>query len=139
MKTKIKVEKEVELTTLMVNAGARYWEDSEINGQIDEQGLLVPCRVGEKWTPVIDIETGIITNWEKGKTARIHYKVCDDGVYHLLDKEGNAILTKDGYVPNILDLYNDSYGDYIILNIDENGQIADWDNNPNIGDFFEED
>ncbi len=138
MKAEIKIKKEVELTTLAVSAGARYWEDSEVNGQKDEDGLLIPCKEGDRWCPTINIETGIITNWELGTTANIHYKVCDDGIYHLLDNDGNIQLTKDGYVPNILDLYNYSYGDYIILNINESGQIADWDNNPNIEDFFEE-
>ena len=55
MKTKIKVEKEVELKTLIVHAEVRYWEDSEVNGKDDEQGDLIPCRVGDSWKPIIEI------------------------------------------------------------------------------------
>jgi len=139
MKTKIKVEKEVELTTLLVDAGVSYWEDATVNGENDTEGDLIPCRMGERWMPVINIETGIIANWELGKSAAVHYKICDDGIYYLQDNEGATQLAKEGYVPNILDLYNDSFGDYIKLKINENGQIADWNNNPNIDDFFEED
>ena len=40
---------------------------------------------------------------------------------------------------NILDILRDSYGDYIIMNIDENGLIEKWNNNPNIDDFTNED
>jgi len=67
----------------------------------------------------------------------VHYKICDDGTYQLADTNGNIHLTKDGYVPNILDVERDSYGDYIILNIDEKGKIANWNSNPNIEDFFD--
>lgn len=139
MKVTVKIEKEVEVTTLLVDAGVRYWEDASVNGVEDTEGNSIPCRDGDRWKPIIDIESGIITNWTKGVTAEVHYKVCDDGIYHLLDSEGNTILTKDGYVPDILDIERDSYGDYIIMNIDENGLIANWKNNPNIEDFYNED
>ena len=139
MKAKIKTTKEVEITTLLVDAGVRYWEDAAVNGTEDEQGDLIPCRDGERWKPIIDIESGVITNWTKGVVANVHYKICDDGIYHLADAEGNILLTKDGYVPNILDVERDSYGDYIILNIDENGKIANWNNKPKVNDFEAED
>lgn len=139
MKSKIKIEKEVEIKTLLVDAGVRYWEDGSINGVDDENGDLTPCKENDRWKLMIDIETGIITNWKQGVTADVHYKVCDDGIYHLLDAEGNTVLTKDGYVPNILDLDRESYGDYIIMKIDENGKIENWKNNPGITDFYDED
>ena len=139
MKVKIKTIKEVEVTTLLVDAGVRYWEDATVNGTEDEQGDLIPCRNGKRWQPIIDIQSGVITNWTKGVFAKVHYKICDDGIYHLADSEGNIILTIDGYVPNILDVERDSYGDYIILNIDENGKINNWNNFPDLSDFVHED
>lgn len=139
MKAKIKIEKEVEIKTLLVDAGVRYWEDGSINGVDDLHGDLTPCKEMDRWKLNIDIDSGIITNWKKGITADVHYKVCDDGIYHLLDSDGNTVLTKDGYVPNILDLYRESYGDYIVVKINENGKIENWNNNPNIEDFFNED
>lgn len=138
MKTIIKVEKEVNITTLEVNAGVRYWEDSEINGESDtEDGDNIPCKDGDRWKPIIDIDKGIITNWEQGKTASIHYKVCDDGIYTLKDEKGNTIEERNNYVPNIMCPGEDGYGDYIIMNIGSNGEIEDWD--PDLSDFFEED
>ena len=135
MKVTIKVKKEVEIKMLKIRAGVRYWEDATVNGIEDEKGELIPCRVGDNWCPVIDIESGIIRNWEIGKKADVHFKVCDDGDYWLCDGNGDELLHKDGYVPDMLDLDGESYGDYIILNIDENGKIEGWDNDPNVSDF----
>jgi hypothetical protein len=99
-----------------------------VNGVVDEEGKLIPCREGEYWCPIIDIDTGIIQNWKQGVKADIHYKICDDGSYYLLDAEGNAVLSiEQDYVPSILSPKESGYGDYIIMDIDESGQIADWD------------
>ena len=128
MKVKIKVEKEVELKTLLVKAGVRYWNDSEINGENDtEQGDNIPCKVGGLWSPEIEIETGKILNWKQGVKAGIHYKVCDCFGYELKDTNGEIILSEDdGYVPECMCPKERGYGDYIIIDIDENGQIANW-------------
>jgi len=89
---------------------------------------------------VIDIDSGIITNWKQGVKAEVHYKVCDEGSYYLQDAEGNTILSiEQDYVPKIMCPNKNSYGDYIIMNIDENGQIANWNSDPDIEDFFTED
>jgi hypothetical protein len=135
MKATIKVEKEVDIKTVHVEAHVRYWEDATINGVVDEDGTLTPCRKGELWCPIIDIDTGIITNWTKGVTADVHFKVCDAGSYFLKDAEGNIVLSReDNYVPNCL--IPGSYGDYIEMQIDENGKIANWE--PSLDDFDDE-
>ena len=128
MKVEIKVEKEFDLKTLEVFAEVRYWEDSSINGEYDtEDGDLIPCKVEDNWCPVIDIETGVITNWEKGKAAEIHYKVCDC-LWGLKDNEGDLILKSEGdYVPRTLCPKESGHGDYIIMDIDENGVIQNWE------------
>ena len=126
MKATIKVEKEVELDHIQVIAKVRYWEDAEVNGESDERGDLIPCREGENWYPIIDVSTGKIRNWQQGKTAKVHYKVCDCGVYRLLDAEGNIVGEIDGYVPGFMCPADNGYGDYIIMNIDADGNIEDW-------------
>jgi hypothetical protein len=127
MKVTIKVKKEVEVKTLQVAAEVRYWEDSSVNGEQDtEDGENIPCKVGSLWRPLIDIDNGIILNWTPGVTANIHYKVCDCGVYTLLDENGDFVAEKDGYVPDIMSPKEAGYGDYIIMDIDENGNIAKW-------------
>ena len=129
MKTEIKIKKEVELKTLIVMVGVRYYNDSEVNGKSDtEEGDLIPCKVGDLWCPIIDIDSGVITNWETGKTADIHYKVCDQFSCDVLDEKGEIVFQmEDEYVPKIMCPKDSGYGDYIIMDIDERGKIIDWD------------
>ena len=87
MKIELTVKKEFEVETLLIDANVRYWEDATVNGVSDDDGDLIPCREGDSWRPIINIDSGLITNWEKGKDASIHYKVCDDGEYWRLLKK----------------------------------------------------
>lgn len=113
---------------LKVQAEVRYWEDATVNGHEDADGNLIPLRVGDCWVPVIELDTGKIRDWPTGTTADIHYKVCDQGEYWLLDGSGAQVAKWRGfYVPDDLLCVGDTgYGDYIILKIDESGCIQGW-------------
>jgi hypothetical protein len=139
MKITINRPTEFEVKFLKVDAGVRYWEDAEVNGVSDsENPPTIPCAefvssqhkilIGQdyRWRPLIDIETGQIVNWEKGFDADVHYKVCDDFQCDILDKDMDAIESYDGYVPSIMCPKENGYGDYIIMDIDANGFIQDW-------------
>ena len=138
MKVKIKKEVEVEIKTLHVRAGVRYWEDATVDGIEDNDGKLIPCRVADEddWFPVIEIETGKIINWKQGVTANIHYKVCDDGDYYLLDENDEEVVHLNGYVPKTLCPEENGYGDYIIMKVDAEGLINNW--KFNLSDFTED-
>ncbi len=127
MKITVVTKEEKDVRYLLVNAGVRYWEDAEINGEEDEDGSLTPCRDGDSWKPLIDLENGHILNWEEGKQAKIHFKVCDAGIYTLLDEDRVPVKKIDGYVPSILRPEDSGYGDYIIMNISEQGFIKGFD------------
>ena len=131
----IQVVKNVKVSAkiLCVRAGARYREDADVNGKRDEEGDLMPFFEGEYWCPQIDIDTGVIVNWPEGMTANIHYKVCDDGTYTVKDADGNIVIEKDGYVPDIMCPEGEGFGDYIIMKVDGAGKIAKW--NPDFKDF----
>lgn len=120
------VELEFDAKILKVNANVRYWEDSSVNGVDDEDGKLIPFRKGDSWCPIIDIDDGSIVDWPKGTTANIHYKVCDDGVYTLVDEYDEEITSVEDYVPSIMCPCGDGYGDYIIMVIDGDGKIENW-------------
>ncbi len=126
MIVKLKVEKEFEVKYLEAKVGARYWEDAEVNGVEDLEGDLIPCRDGEYWNPIIELETGIIIHWEKGKKADIHYKSCDDNLFTLLDSKKEHVKSIDGYVIDMMCPAKEGYGDYVKMNIDENGKIDKW-------------
>lgn len=122
-----------------VCAHVRYWEDSEINGVEDNpKDPKMPC-IGERpddspctisnglfWQPIIDVETGQIINWEKDIVADIHYKVCDECGITIL-KNGNILYKDEDYVPDFLCPKEKGYGDYIIMDVDNDGFIKDWD------------
>lgn len=130
MEYTIKVIKEQEVSYLDCSIGARYWEDSEVNfEQDDENTPKMPCvnKDTNTWDILIDLHTGQIQNWIKGNVALIHYKVCDAGVYALLDKNMNKVKEIEGYVPNILCVGESGFGDYVIMSIDENGFIKDFE------------
>ena len=114
-------------THIIVKAGVRYWEDADVNGVSDEEGTLIPGRIGDNWHAVIDLANGSLKNWPAGTEADIHYKVCDAGEYWLADAEGNKLAYREGYVPNEFLCHGGvGYGDYIILKIGPDGRIADY-------------
>lgn len=114
-------------TFIELRAGARYWDDAKLNGENDVDGKI-PFRQDDYWCPIIDLSTGTVVGWPEGLTASIHYKVCDDGEYWLLNRDMERIAQwADYYVPNSILCVNDNgYGDYIIFTIQENGTIAHW-------------
>ena len=116
---------------LKCRLGVRYWGDSSVNGVEDTNGDLMPCIVNGSWCPEINVNTGQILNWEKGKEANIHYKVCDDGDYMLLDDRGFEIASNDSYVIDCLCPKEQGYGDYVIMDIDSDGHILGFVDNYN--------
>ena len=136
MEIELKITKKFDVDFLQVNAGVRYWDDSEVNGIEDTAGDLIPCRVGDEWCPLIRIDNGEIINWKEGVEANIHYKVCDDGSYSLLDSEKKEIIKIDGYVPKMMSPKESGYGDYIIMNIEANGMIVNF--KPSFDEFTKE-
>lgn len=113
---------------LRCNAGVSYWEDTEVNGEDDdEDNPRIPCiDENGRWNILIDIKNGQVLNWTKGVTAKVFYKVCDDGIYTAYDNNMNVVYEIEDYVPDLLAIDDTGYGDYIALTIDENGYINDW-------------
>lgn len=113
---------------LIVDAGVRYFEDATINGDEDIDGTLTPFAIDGRWQPVLDLEKGVIVGWPDGLVADIHFKVCDDGSYWL-SRDGIEKDLKWGgyYVPNDYLCHGDNgYGDYIIMKINKDGAIENY-------------
>jgi len=125
------VPKISEIKYVRVRAGVRYWEDTDINGESDDDDNprmpLVQEIDGEKnWVFDIDIKTGKIKDWPKGTTAETHYKTCDDNTISFIGYNGKVLREVDCYVPGFLAIEDSGYGDYIIINIDGDGKINDF-------------
>ena len=117
--------KEHDLKEVRVFCHPRYWEDTSINGVEDTEGDLIPFREGEALKFTIDIDLGKIKDWPSDKEAKIHYKVCDRFSYSVINSDGDIVKTEeDEYMPNFMP--NDHYGDYLIMNIDNEGNIENW-------------
>jgi hypothetical protein len=112
---------------IKVNAHVRHWKSADVNGIEDVDGALIPFREYDMWNILIDNKTGIIKNWPKNKTANVHYKICDAGNYYFIDENFNELYSlENDYVPRFLSPKENNFGDYIILDIDNNGKIEDW-------------
>lgn len=126
----------------------RYWCDACVNGVEDIDFCetkgngypLIPCAVQLfkeptnviysdhwRWQPIINIEKGQITNWQQGVRASVYYKVCDGFDCLFVGLNDEVIAEYEGYVPSFMCPKEDGYGDYIIMDIDENGYIKNWD------------
>ncbi len=127
--TEITINKPVTVNAVYLKAecGVRYWEDAEVNGvQEQEDAPTLPFAKGDMWSPLIEIDTGTIVDWPQGTTADVHFKVCDAGVYTLLDADKSELVQISGYVPRIMSPKENGYGDYVIMEIGADGKIADW-------------
>lgn len=111
-----------------VRAEVLYWEDAVIDGVEDSDGSLIPLRDGNVWAPVIRLGDGSVAGWPEGVRADIHYKVCDQGQYWLLDEHRNRVAKWRGdYVPDsILSQRETGHGDYIIMFVGADGKVDGW-------------
>ncbi len=115
-----------------------YPEDAEVNGVREHEPLesenpddveyKMPGICKEKttwgtewhWKVKIDISTGKILDWPQGTTAKTWYKTSDCCGLKYLGK------SQEDYVPGFLEIYDSDCGDYIYIEILEDGTIKDW-------------
>lgn len=133
MKMNVYIKSEINVKTLHAKVYPRYIEDASVNGYRDsENDPKMPfVKLDDKtkeyfWEVNIDIDKGQIIDWPQKTIASLHYKVCDEGSYSIYDEKDELIGYIDGYVPNIMCPKEQGYGDYLIMDIDENGFIQDW-------------
>ena len=132
MKASVMVKKEVEIKTVLIDIHVRYVGGDD--GDIPED---FPLLNGSQWRAIVDIDSGTIDEWPQGEARQMHVKVCDEGKYTLFDDSGEEVATIDGYVPH--GVVPGDYGDYVILDIDENGVIKNWPKRPCVDEFFQHD
>jgi len=123
---------------IKVEAAVRYWDDAHINGDPDYDGDKTPFRVGDLWCPTIRISDGMIEDWPQGVKADFHFKVCDAGMYYLLNNKKQAIADRmNDYVPSGLCHGDKGYGDYIIFSVGDDGFIENYKNLIDFGEWQE--
>lgn len=127
MKLTLLVAKEVAFDAVRLRAELRYPEEDCPDGMF---GLT-----GDVLDVVIDLEpVAKIRGW-KGPSIDLHTKVCDCCSVWLLDGDTVVATRENDYVPGFMP--GEHYGDYVILDIDSNGVIANWEKHPDYRGSFE--
>jgi len=124
------VKKEVEIEKIVIDIEIRYVGDTDD----DDVPSDFPLLNGNKWKATVMVGSGQILDWPVGETREMYCKVCDAGLYTLIDDSGEVVVTKDGYVPN--GIVPGAYGDYVHLKISGDGVITNWPEIPKLGEFF---
>lgn len=87
---------------------------------------------------LIEVDTGKVISWQGDVPVVIHDNICNNGIYTLFDKSGNEVGKIDNYyVP--FDLIPGKRGEYIHIDISDDGIVTNWPDFPNVHEFFEPD
>lgn len=90
------------------------------------------------WQGTIDLQTHKLLEWEPYfSECYLQAKVCDTGIYTLLDAEKKPICTLKGYVPNGVIPPKNGAGDYIHFAINADGTVEEWQDTYDFTDFKE--
>lgn len=128
MKVKIKVEQEMEISSIRIVVPVRFGEEQLPND--------FPMRIGDQWKVEIDMDSGRITGWPAGREAHVYLKVCDEGEYTLIGKSGECVARRQCYVP--MDTIPGEYGDYLDFHVRGDGVVTNWPKHPDVSEFFSE-
>lgn len=143
MKVKVLQPVDVEVTYLDVHCGGRFYVEELYmegpNGEIFSPETMsdiknrFPDLVDEgEFYLCICLDNGKVMNWPDGWSANFRdMKIVDEGTYALYDGGRNLINVCGGYVPNILSIEEEGYGDYFEFVIN-NGVINNWKANANL-------
>lgn len=69
-----------------------------------------------------NLDTKTVEMWPSGKTATIHLKVRDEGIYRLLDSNRNIVHESNYYVPAFVP---NNGSDYFACNIAGDGSVTE--------------
>ena len=106
-----------------------------------EEGFVPPMinRENQTLEVIVDMQERKAVDWDEDK-GYIHMwaKLCDSGIYTLLDADRNPLCQIAGYVPNALvPPYERGFGDYLELTIEADGTLPDWKSELDFCDFIE--
>lgn len=127
MKIKVKKPVEIEVSWIRIEIPMRY-EDEDVPYDF-------PLRKENWWRATVDLDTGKIHDWPQGVIGRMQTKVCDEGIYTLVGPDSGVLDVRRDYVPN--GVVPGEYGDYVDLQINEDGVITNWPKKPNLEGFFQ--
>ena len=109
-------------------------QDSEGDMPVEDVDCRIPSydEGNHYFDFTVDLESHRVGWWIYG-SFRIWAKVCDSGIYTLLDEDMKPLLQIRGYVPiGLLPPKDKGWGDYIELCFARDGTITNWLENPDL-------
>lgn len=114
-----------------------YCSYTSLFEDIENEKQLPLVNLGH-WQGTIDLQEHKLLEWNTDfGECYFQAKVCDEGVYTLLDAQLKPICQLKGYVPNGVVPPNDGYGDYIHFGINTNGTVEEWNDVYDFTAFYE--
>ena len=84
---------------------------------------------------LIEVDTGKVISWQGNEPVSIHDNIRNNGAYTLFDKCGGEVAYLNNYyIPH--DLIPGKRGEYIHIDISEDGFVTNWPKVPNVAEFF---
>lgn len=133
LKVRRTVMQEVDVGAVVLQLPVRYGTE--------DMGNDFPGRCGDVWWALIDLRddgTAYLRYWpEKRGRCELQMKVTDGGIYKLLGPGPDGVFIAClayEYVPH--GVVPGRYGDYVHLDIQPDGRIANWPRQMDIQAFF---
>ena len=127
----------------IMTSNARYleiifpWDEDlcSFQSDFDLESDEIPYVSNGYWHGIIDLkEHRLCDSKDMDWPYVLNAKVCDGGVYFLLDESKKALCIYRGYVSD-LPFDNKSWGDYIHLVVRDGGHIEYWEGDFDLDDF----
>lgn len=99
---KLTVQRPTDIYATHIRVALPYDDEDEIPDDF-------PGADGEMITLLIDLDTSKIVGWPAGRVEVLYLKVCDGGVYEVLDGDQVLVTRDDIYVPDCLPNDGDDY------------------------------
>jgi hypothetical protein len=135
MKIEIPCTKKIEVTAILFEVPI----NDDLEPPFPKEIKLLDIDGEKYWQDIIDLSTGKLSHWPQGISYDFYDKIRDSGTYKLLDPYLLIVKEIQDYVPN--GIIPGEYGDYMDLQIDENGIVKNWpkEDKIHLKDFFEVD
>lgn len=112
---------EAAAATIRCRLPVRYLDEEETRAMME---AWPGWGGGPRVEVVLDLDARTVRDWPEGKMARLHLKVVDEGVYDLLDEDGEVLMSLAGaYVPSCVP---GKYGDYVVMSVGPDGVVEGW-------------
>lgn len=123
MKVQVSIKKDVFLKSVKIQFPTDRIRDDDNWGVLNT--LFLTNDNPSYYELIIDLDSGKVLNkgCESLNLNLRDLKICDEGIYTLLDEQDTEVFKKDNcYIPEFIP---NSYGDYLQLNI-EGGVVVNW-------------